>query len=103
MTHAHTHTHTHAHTIASGVQDEEKPLLEGNLLSLGLGLCTVVYALAINHKFHQLFRNGVRMRSMLMNVMFQKAISIAMSSGENCWIVLGSGKGVVVCFISSDH
>ena len=46
-------------------------------------MATIGYNLFINHKFHQLVRNGLDIRQLLISLIYEKALRLEMNAGAS--------------------
>jgi hypothetical protein len=69
--------------IVRNIEDDEGTTLEGIGLAFLLFGSTLAYSLAINHKFHQLSRMGIQVRSVLCTLLFEKAVRLHVSVGPS--------------------
>lgn len=63
-------------------------------MSFSLFVCILIYNLSINYKFHHLVRTGVRTRSLLVSLIYEKSLRLASHSD--------TGVGATTNLMSND-
>ena len=64
------------------LQEDAAPLEELLCLCAALFVATLGYNLFINHKFHQLVRNGLDVRQLLISLIYEKALRLSLGAGS---------------------
>eukprot|EP00040_Diaphanoeca_grandis_P032579 m.197814 g.197814 ORF g.197814 m.197814 type:complete len:1463 (-) comp32668_c0_seq4:261-4649(-) len=71
------------YAIVAHLKSENPDVLIGVLYAMLLFVSTLGYNLFINHKFHQLTRNGIAIRNLLMGLIYRKILRIAESENAS--------------------